>query len=83
MSFNLATMLHESARSRPDRTVVISGAHRMSYAELDAASDRCATGLQAHGLRPGDPVALQLPDVAQFRDALPKNAANKVLKREL
>ena len=38
----------------------------MSYAELDAASDRVAAGLVARGLRPGDAVVLQLPNMPQF-----------------
>ena len=45
MSFNLATILRESARSLPDKTALIDGSDRMSYAELDAASDRMAVGL--------------------------------------
>ncbi|MFC4950734.1 long-chain-fatty-acid--CoA ligase [Pseudonocardia sp. GCM10023141] len=66
MSFNLATILRESARSNPDRTVVISGEHHMSYAQLDLASDRFAAGLRARGFQPGDTVGLQLPNVPQF-----------------
>ena len=66
MPFNLATILRESARARPGRTALISGTHRMTYAELDAASDRLATGLRHRGLRPGDAVGLQLPNVPQF-----------------
>ena len=42
MAFNLATILRESAHSHPDKTALISGTERMSYAELDAASDRPA-----------------------------------------
>ncbi len=33
MSFNLATILRESARTHPDKTVVISGGFRMTFAE--------------------------------------------------
>jgi long-chain acyl-CoA synthetase len=66
MSFNLATILRESARSLPDNTALINGSDRMSYAELDAASDRMAVGLGERGMRPGDAVAVQLPNVAQF-----------------
>lgn len=66
MSFNLATILRESARTHPDKAVVISGAARMTYAELDAAADRMATGLAARGLQPGAVVGVQLPNVPQF-----------------
>ena len=66
MSFNLATILRESARANPTKTAAILGGQRMSYAELDAASDRLAVGLDHRGLRPGDAVALQLPNLPQF-----------------
>src|SRR4051794_38604894 len=66
MSFNLATILRETARTNPEKTATIAGEHRMSYAELDAASDRLAVGLAERGLRPGDAVGLQLPNVPQF-----------------
>ena len=66
MSFNLATILTESARSHGAKTAVISGGYRMTYAELDAASDRFATGLHIQGIRPGDAVGLQLPNLPQF-----------------
>ena len=41
MGLNLATILRESAPSRPDRALV-SGVARVTYADLDAASDRFA-----------------------------------------
>ena len=66
MPFNLATILRESARGHPDKTVLISGSDRMSYAGLDAASDRVAAGLGERGARPGDAIAVQLPDVVQL-----------------
>jgi long-chain acyl-CoA synthetase len=66
MSFNLATILRESAAARPDKIAVICGEFRMTYAELDAASSRVAVGLARRGLRPGDAVGLQLPNVPQF-----------------
>src|SRR5690349_12002625 len=59
-------MLRESARAHPHRTAIIADEHRLSWAELDAAADRMAEGLHRHGLRPGDTVALQLPNVPQF-----------------
>jgi long-chain acyl-CoA synthetase len=38
----------------------------MTYAALEAASDRFAAGLLTRGLGPGDAVGLQLPNVPQF-----------------
>jgi len=39
---------------------------RLTYRELDRASDRLAAALTAAGIKPGDPVALQLPNIPQF-----------------
>ncbi|HEX3714662.1 MAG TPA: long-chain fatty acid--CoA ligase [Trebonia sp.] len=66
MDFNLAVMLRESARRAPDKTAVILGAARLSYAQLDALSDQAAAGLAAAGVAPGDRVGLQLPNIPQF-----------------
>jgi long-chain acyl-CoA synthetase len=43
---------------RPDRSI--------SYAELDAASNRVANLLIERGVRPGDKVALSCPNIPQF-----------------
>jgi long-chain acyl-CoA synthetase len=66
MSLNLAMMLREAARSAPGKPALLFDGGRLSYLELDAASDRVAVGLRARGLSPGDAVALQLPNVPQF-----------------
>ena len=39
---------------------------RLSYAELDALSDRFAAGLRASGLPPGERVPVQVPNIPQF-----------------
>jgi amino acid adenylation domain-containing protein len=44
------------ARARPDSPALSDGAQRLSYAELDARSDRLAHGLRALGVRDGDRV---------------------------
>jgi long-chain acyl-CoA synthetase len=66
MSFNLATMLRESAMAHPEKPVALFDGGRLSYAELDALSDRFAAGLRAAGLNRGDAVGLQLPNIPQF-----------------
>jgi long-chain acyl-CoA synthetase len=66
MSLNLATMLRESAVAHPDKPVALYDGGRMSYAELDALSDRFAAGLRASGLDRGDRIGLQLPNIPQF-----------------
>jgi long-chain acyl-CoA synthetase len=69
MSFNLAIMLRESAQAFPDRDCCRIGARAVTYAQLDADSDRVAAGLATAGLRRGDKVAVQLPNIPAFLQA--------------
>ena len=66
MGLNLATMVHESARSDGDKPALLHDAGRMTYRELDDLSDRFAVGLQAAGIGRGDRVAVQLPTIPEF-----------------
>ncbi|MCZ2860619.1 long-chain-fatty-acid--CoA ligase [Blastococcus sp. VKM Ac-2987] len=66
MTLNLALILREAARTSPGKPALLVDGGRVTYGDLDAASDRFAAGLQARGLGPGDAVALQLPNVPQF-----------------
>jgi long-chain acyl-CoA synthetase len=66
MDFNLAVMVRESARRTPGKPAVILGETKISYAQLDAQSDRVAAALSAAGVAPGDRVGLQLPNIPQF-----------------
>ena len=66
MSFNLAVILRESAHSSPDMSAALFAQGQLTYGQLDAASDRVAASLAVGGIRPGDPVALQLPNIPQF-----------------
>jgi long-chain acyl-CoA synthetase len=66
MSFNLATMLTASAATYPQKTLVHAGTASLTYAEVDESSGRVASALDALGLAPGDKVAVQLPNVAEF-----------------
>jgi long-chain acyl-CoA synthetase len=66
MSFNLAVILSESTHSSPDRPVAVFAGGQLTYRELDQASDRLAASLTAIGIKPGEPVALQLPNIPQF-----------------
>jgi long-chain acyl-CoA synthetase len=66
MDFNLAVMVHESARRTPGKPAVILGETKISYAQLDALSDRVAASLTASGVTAGDRVGLQLPNIPQF-----------------
>ncbi|HET6509011.1 MAG TPA: long-chain fatty acid--CoA ligase [Baekduia sp.] len=55
---NVATMLSRTARLHPDRPALRYGERRMTYAELDGAVARFASGLRTTGLEPGDRVAV-------------------------
>jgi long-chain acyl-CoA synthetase len=69
MSFNLATILHETAAAIPDALVYRAGSTTATYRELDEESGQFAAGLTAAGLTPGQVVAIQLPNVPQFLTA--------------
>jgi long-chain acyl-CoA synthetase len=66
MTFNLATILRESAASAPDRVLLHFGERAVTYSEVDADTDRVCASLLALGLEPGDKVAVQLPNVVEF-----------------
>lgn len=56
----LENFLEESARRFPEKTALVSGARRLTYAEVEADANRLAHGLQRAGLQRGDRVALFL-----------------------
>jgi len=66
MSFNLATILREGALAHPDKPMLLLGPHALTYGEVDTLAGRLAAGLRAAGLRRGDAVAVQLPNVPEF-----------------
>ncbi|GID32344.1 long-chain-fatty-acid--CoA ligase [Paractinoplanes brasiliensis] len=63
---NLAVILRESATSRPKAPALLHDGGTITYGELDARSDAVAAALQARGIGPGDPVALQAPNIPEF-----------------
>lgn len=63
---NLCLLLEDSAQRHPDRDALVLGDARMTYAELDARSNRVANLLGARGVGPGDRVAMSLPNVPEF-----------------
>ncbi|GAA0339799.1 AMP-binding protein [Actinoallomurus spadix] len=54
---NLGRWIRDRARTTPHRTAIVFGDEEITYAELDARSERLAAGLLARGLRPGDRIA--------------------------
>ena len=66
MSFNLATILRESALAAPDKPLLLFGPRTFTYAQVDELSGRVAAGFRAAGLGRGDVLAVQLPNVPEF-----------------
>ncbi|MFB7517201.1 long-chain fatty acid--CoA ligase [Streptomyces sp. NPDC056144] len=66
MSLSVAAVLGESARHFPDRIAVVEGAARLTYRELWTEALRCAAGLREAGVRPGDRLAVLLPNTTEF-----------------
>jgi cyclohexanecarboxylate-CoA ligase len=54
------------ATRRADRTAMVDGAARCTWAELARTVERVAHGLAAHGVEPGRVVACQLPNWSEF-----------------
>lgn len=51
-------LLHRTALRYPDKLAVVAGERRVTYAEFDAAVNRCAHNLAGKGLAKGDRLAL-------------------------
>jgi acyl-CoA synthetase (AMP-forming)/AMP-acid ligase II len=62
----LIEILAERAATDPDRVWVSSGSGSLTYAQAYEQSIRLAAGLARRGVRPGDRVAVQLPNWQEF-----------------
>src|SRR6185436_1797833 len=58
-------LLEQSARRTPQKTALVCGDARVSYAELEERSNRLANALLARGVAPGERVAVCLDNVAE------------------
>ncbi len=63
---NLATVLDYSAKEYADKTALVFGDRRFSYAQLNAVACQVANGLTAKGIGKGDKVALSCPNLPYF-----------------
>ena len=59
-------LLHRTARRHPDKLAVVAGDLRVTYAEFDAAVNRCGRALSERGLCQGDRLALLSHNCWQF-----------------
>jgi long-chain acyl-CoA synthetase len=62
----LLDYLAETAARHPDRPALLFNGAKVSYGQLERLSDALAAGLVALGVRPGDRVAMCLPNCPQF-----------------
>ena len=66
MTLNLAVLLEESAREKPEKPALIQGEDVLTHIGLRDASKKFANALVTLGVQPGDKVALMVPNVPQF-----------------
>ena len=59
---HLATLFQERVQAHPDRELVVHGARRMTYAEVDRQAAGLAASLAGLGIGAGDKVAVDLPN---------------------
>ena len=62
----ISDMLHRTACRVPGKLAIVSGATRLTFAELEAAVSRTAAALTAEGLKKGDRLALLSHNCWQF-----------------
>src|SRR6516165_948603 len=63
---DLATIVRDAGADHSGRPAVREGGHVLTYADLERAASQLASFIRAHGVRPGDRVAVMLPNVPAF-----------------
>jgi long-chain acyl-CoA synthetase len=63
---NLSVLLEDSARRYPDKEAFIFNETTLTYAQINAAANQVAGGLQKMGIQAGDKVALSCLNVPYF-----------------
>jgi len=69
-TFNIADLFEALASTIPDRTALVSGARRYTFADLDARGDRVAELLRSRGVGPGQHVGLHLYNGHEYVECL-------------
>jgi len=62
----LGDVLRNTAEEFPNSQAIFFQGYRITYQELDASVDQFATGLSKIGVKKGDVVAIDLPNIPQF-----------------
>ena len=63
---NLSIALEANAHRIPDNTAIISGDKRFSYKEINNLSNKVANLILDLGVKPGNSIALQCPNIYFF-----------------
>ena len=58
--------IRKRATAHPDRIAVVGGDQRWTYGELLGRAEAAAAGFLGLGLRPGDRVVVQIPNIPEF-----------------
>lgn len=66
LDITLPGLLHRRATESPAAPAILGSERALSFADLDAESDRVATGLARLGIGPGDVVSCQLANVPEM-----------------
>jgi 3-oxocholest-4-en-26-oate---CoA ligase len=69
-TFNFADIWEMSADAVPERTALVCGEERRTYAELEDRANRLAHHLLDRGVGPGDHVALYLENCPEYVEAM-------------
>jgi len=67
--WSFAAVWHGIAKAVPDRDALICGDQRVSWGEFDDRAARLASHFWAHGLRPGDKVAIACTNRPEYLEA--------------
>ena len=65
-TLNLASIVTHNARLTPEKEAVVWNDTRLTYAQLDAMSNKVANALTKIGIGHGDKVALNCPNLPFF-----------------
>jgi len=92
MEFNLADLFESVADAAATEEALVSGHRRLTYDALDRRANRLAHHLAASGVRPGDPIGVQLTNSSEYLEtmlacfkirAVPVNINYRYVAREL
>ena len=70
MHFNIADLFESIVDRVPERTALVCGDQRRTYAELEERGNRLAHALAARGVAPGGHVALYMTNCAEYVEAM-------------